>query len=124
MFCCTPLCTIAGQQTQYESSGPAIVCHCLDIVGKYVSWIDIGLIANERFMAVILGFLCVAALRESACDCVSEIVSKGMDPGAKVKLVETLSQLLEKDGHFTLPQVSISQYQSPSMSLNTLHCLG
>ncbi|CAH3142352.1 unnamed protein product [Porites evermanni] len=34
----------------YENSVSSITCLCLDIVGAYIEWIDIGLIANDRFI--------------------------------------------------------------------------
>ena len=34
----------------YENSVSSITCLCLDIIGAYIEWIDIGLIANNRFI--------------------------------------------------------------------------
>lgn len=39
-------------QTQFQSSNPEVTCMCLDVIGKYVSWIDINLIANDKFVGV------------------------------------------------------------------------
>ena len=66
----------------------------MKVVGAYVSWIDINYIANERFsrsvahtavtrkplwchFSLLLKYLQVEQLRESSCDCLTEIVSKG-----------------------------------------------
>ena len=38
----------------------------------------------------------VEVLRESACDCIHEIIMKGMEPLAKKELVESLLSVLEK----------------------------
>ena len=38
----------------------------------------------------------VEVLRESACDCIHEIIMKGMEPLAKKELVESLLTVLEK----------------------------
>ena len=38
----------------------------------------------------------VEVLRESACDCVHEIIMKAMEPLAKKELVESLLSVLEK----------------------------
>lgn len=78
---------------------------CLDVVGKYISWIDIGLIANDKFVPVILRFMSMPLLRESACDCIHEIISKGMDPIAKIKLVESFTDVLENVGVLNLSEV-------------------
>ena len=40
----------------------------------------------------------VEVLRESACDCIHEIIMKGMEPLAKKELVESLLSVLEKSG--------------------------
>lgn len=46
-------------------------------------------------------------LREEACDCLFEIVNKGMDPVDKTKLVESLCQVLQSAGFFNIEQVGI-----------------
>jgi len=35
-------------QILFEGSDHGIVCLAMDVVGAYVSWIDINLIANDR----------------------------------------------------------------------------
>ena len=37
-------------QKLYDQSNGEITCLCLEVVGAYVSWIDIDLIANEKFV--------------------------------------------------------------------------
>ncbi|KAH3816261.1 exportin-T-like isoform X2 [Dreissena polymorpha] len=83
---------------KYEASNTEVVCTCLEVIGKYISWIDIGLIANDKFVPVIIRFMSNQLLRESACDCIHDIISKGMDPIAKTKLVESFSDVLENIG--------------------------
>ncbi|CAH3184242.1 unnamed protein product, partial [Porites lobata] len=80
----------------YENSVSSITCLCLDIIGAYIEWIDIGLIANDRFISTFLRYMSVEVLRESACDCIHEIIMKGMEPLAKKELVESLQSVLEK----------------------------
>lgn len=77
------------------------------MVGKYVSWIDITLVANERFVPVLLHFLTLSLLRESACDCIYEILSKGMEPVAKTELVESFFSVLDNTGILNPPEVSM-----------------
>ncbi|XP_077449465.1 exportin-T isoform X2 [Stigmatopora argus] len=84
----------------YQLSHPELTCQCLEVVGAYVSWIDLGLIANERFVNLLLGHMSVEELREEACDCLLEIVNKGMDPVDKTKLVESLCAVLQAAGFF------------------------
>ncbi|KAL0964906.1 hypothetical protein UPYG_G00274210 [Umbra pygmaea] len=88
----------------YQQSHPEITCQCLEVVGAYVSWIDLSLIANERFVNLLLSQMSVEELREEACDCLFEIVNKGMDPTDKTKLVESLCQALQSAGFFNVDQ--------------------
>ena len=34
----------------YENKNTELVCLCLQVIGAYVSWIDIDLIANDKFV--------------------------------------------------------------------------
>ncbi|KAK6292276.1 hypothetical protein J4Q44_G00368600 [Coregonus suidteri] len=77
---------------------------CLEVVGAYVSWIDLNLIANDRFVNLLLSQMSVQDLREEACDCLFEIVNKGMDPTDKTKLVESLCQVLQSAGFFNVEE--------------------
>ena len=80
-------------QVTFEQYDHEITCLVMKVVGAYVSWIDITYIANEKFSrsvnycdmlsnllcycSLLLKYLQVEALRESSCDCLTEIVSKG-----------------------------------------------
>ncbi|CAG5117342.1 unnamed protein product, partial [Candidula unifasciata] len=86
--------------TAYETTQPDIVIICLEIVGRYVSWMDISFFANERMVALLLKFLRLETLREAACDCVHEIISKGMEPVAKTALIESFMNVLDSAGIF------------------------
>ncbi|XP_055768265.1 exportin-T-like isoform X4 [Salvelinus fontinalis] len=88
----------------YQQSHPEITCQCLEVVGAYVSWIDLNLIANDRFINLLLSQMSVEDLREEACDCLFEIVNKGMDPTDKTKLIESLCQVLQSAGFFNVDQ--------------------
>ncbi|KAL6474664.1 hypothetical protein MHYP_G00182250 [Metynnis hypsauchen] len=88
----------------YQQSNSELTCQCLEVVGAYVSWIDLNLIANDRFVNLLLSHMSVEELREEACDCLFEIVNKGMDPVDKTKLVESLSQVLQSSGFFNVEQ--------------------
>ncbi|XP_028811003.1 exportin-T isoform X2 [Denticeps clupeoides] len=88
----------------YQQSHSELTCQCLEVVGAYVSWIDLNLIANDRFVNVLLSHMSMEDLREEACDCLYEIVNKGMDPVDKTKLVESLCQVLQSAGFFNVEQ--------------------
>lgn len=59
---------------------------------------------------MLLGHMSVEVLREEACDCLFEIVNKGMDPIDKTKLVESLCQVLQSAGLFSIDQVCILMF--------------
>ncbi|CAH2277782.1 exportin-T isoform X1 [Pelobates cultripes] len=88
----------------YQHSNSELTCQCLEVIGAFVSWIDLSLIANDRFINMLLGHMSVEVLREEACDCLYEIVNKGMDPSDKTKLVESLCQVLQSAGFFRIDQ--------------------
>ncbi|TWW53892.1 Exportin-T Exportin(tRNA) tRNA exportin [Takifugu flavidus] len=88
----------------YQQSHPELTCQCLEVVGAYVSWIDLNLIANDQFVNLLLGQMSMEELREEACDCLLEIVNKGMDPLDKTKLVESLCRVLQSAGFFNVEQ--------------------
>ncbi|XP_051544369.1 exportin-T isoform X3 [Myxocyprinus asiaticus] len=88
----------------YQHTHSELTCQCLEVVGAYVSWIDLNLIANDRFVNVLLSHMSMEELREEACDCLFEIVNKGMDPVDKTKLVESLSRVLQSAGFFNVEQ--------------------
>ncbi|KAL8603758.1 hypothetical protein ACOMHN_024374 [Nucella lapillus] len=94
----------------YEETHPEMVCMCLDMVGRYVSWIDISLVANSGYVQCLLRFLAKPLLRESCCDCIYEVLSKGMDPPAKLQLVESFFTVLEKNQVLTPAQDEESDF--------------
>ena len=59
------------------------------------------------FFSTIFHHLSIDELRESACDCIHEIIMKGMEPIAKQELVESLIGVLEK-GSVLPPQQVIN----------------
>ncbi|PRP73955.1 exportin-T [Planoprotostelium fungivorum] len=75
----------------YKTSDVHICKSCLDNIRRYISWIDIGLIANDRFFPLFFSFLNVEDLREYSASCLYELVYKGMpDPVNKLSLVAQL----------------------------------
>lgn len=61
-----------------------------------------------RFVNLLLSQMSMEELREEACDCLLEIVNKGMDPVDKTKLVESLCQVLQSAGFFNVEQVRVT----------------
>lgn len=57
----------------------------------------------------------VSALRESAAECLKDIISKGMQPIAKAKLIDWLMNVLEHAGVFNIPEVLTYMYLLSSL---------
>eukprot|EP00741_Cyanophora_paradoxa_P006603 tig00001027_g6388.t1 len=73
-----------------HASAPDLAKACLTTLARYVAWIDIGLVATERFVQLFFTFLSSPQLRDEAADCLLEMVGKGMDPVLKASLIERL----------------------------------
>jgi exportin-T len=65
------------------------------VIGAYISWIDINLVVNDQFFPLLVQQLSRTELREDTADCLLFIVTKGMEPLQKMKLVESLSNILD-----------------------------
>lgn len=68
--------------------------------------------------------MAVEELREEACDCLFEIINKGMDPVDKTKLVQSLCGVLQAAGFFNVDQVwTLTQSLSPHIQAVIDSCL-
>jgi len=76
----------------FKDTNPSIVALLLNAVERYIHWIDIGLVANEKFMPLLFDVLnsSVSDAQVSAVSVLTEIVSKRMDAGPKLNLVSGL----------------------------------
>ncbi|XP_031497601.1 exportin-T [Nymphaea colorata] len=78
----------------YKSSKPELAAFVLDTMRRYVNWIDIGLIANDVFLPMLFETILVDGhpdqLRASSAGCVLAMVSKRMEPKAKLTLLRSL----------------------------------
>ncbi|KAL7748978.1 pre-tRNA nuclear export protein [Sorochytrium milnesiophthora] len=90
----------------YHASHPDFAVACLQNVGLFISWIDVGLVVNEQYIPIIFRFLSpetstssTQMLRGAAAECLRDILSKGMRPADKldmirmIGLVDVLDQL-------------------------------
>lgn len=71
------------------------LCLCvLDIMGRYISWIDIGLVVNDAFLPLLFELILLNGLLEqlhsSAAGCIYAVMLKRMDPQSKLSLLESL----------------------------------
>ncbi|XP_010273842.1 PREDICTED: exportin-T-like isoform X2 [Nelumbo nucifera] len=78
----------------YRNSDTELCISVLDCMRRYVSWIDIGLIANDAFVPLLFELILVEGLPEqirvAAAGCVLAVISKRMDPQAKLSLLRSL----------------------------------
>lgn len=73
---------------------PKYACHALNIVGRYVEWVDIRLIANENFLSPIYESITskdACSWRGAAAAALRAIVLKRMAPGLKGKMLRSLN---------------------------------
>lgn len=78
----------------YKGQAPQLAAQVLEMMQKYVAWIDIGLVANESFIPLLFEFLVspyeYLQLRGAAAECLLAIVSKRMDAASKLALLQQL----------------------------------
>lgn len=77
--------------TSPENLGQEIVDGALRVIGQWVSWIDITLVVNPTYLNLIYSQLANPKQRLSACDALSEIISKKMKPADKLELIALLN---------------------------------
>jgi len=76
----------------YKHSHPELAAMVLGAIARYVHWIDIGLVANDKFIPLLLELMesSSLAVRGAATEVVVEVVNKRMEPVAKIQLVQQL----------------------------------
>lgn len=78
----------------YMISEPELAMSILDAMRRHITWIDIGLIANDVFVSMLFEIIMndnlLQQLRASASNCVNAIVLKRMDAKSKVVLLRSL----------------------------------
>ena len=76
----------------FKDRDPLLVALLLNAVERYVHWIDIGLVANDKFMPILFEVLncTVSEAQVAAVAVLTEIVNKRMDAGPKLSLIQSL----------------------------------
>ncbi|KAI8578810.1 hypothetical protein K450DRAFT_245632 [Umbelopsis ramanniana AG] len=91
---------------EYRTRDAGIAELALGVIGSYVAWMDISLVVNDQVMTALYQMLGEEQLRIAACECLAEVVSKGMKPLDKLSLIQmlnitdTLNQLDLSDADF------------------------
>ncbi|KAL0051899.1 hypothetical protein WJX82_004175 [Trebouxia sp. C0006] len=78
--------------TAYQSANPDLAAAVLNTVERYVNWIDVALVVNERFIPLLFTLLSSPSetLKGAAADVLTEIISKRMEPQNKLGLIQQL----------------------------------
>ncbi|KAJ7951504.1 exportin-T [Quillaja saponaria] len=80
--------------SMYKNSDQELCTSVLDSTRRYISWIDIGLVANDAFIPLLFHLILVRGLSEqlrgAAVRCLLAVVSKRMDPQSKLSLLHSL----------------------------------
>lgn len=86
---------------QWRDGNDTIAELCLKAVGKWVSWIDIGLVVNQQMLDLLFEQLARAqktdlregevAIRDAAIDVFTEIIGKKMKPQDKLEMISFLN---------------------------------
>eukprot|EP00658_Telonema_sp_P-2_P013181 TRINITY_DN14996_c0_g1_i2.p1 TRINITY_DN14996_c0_g1~~TRINITY_DN14996_c0_g1_i2.p1 ORF type:complete len:309 (-),score=86.74 TRINITY_DN14996_c0_g1_i2:32-958(-) len=66
---------------------PALVNDCLQLIEKYIVWVDISYIFHERFVSLFYAFFGDEVVRTSAAACIHALLHKGMDHSQKLSLI-------------------------------------
>ncbi|XP_018496397.1 exportin-T [Galendromus occidentalis] len=86
---------------------PSVTAQCLLTVGMYVSWIDLSLVCNSRFMQVLVNCFCRQnEVREATIDCITEIIHKGMEPAPKIQLVISILDVFQPNLQTVTPSTA------------------
>ncbi|MCL7036651.1 hypothetical protein MKW94_027396 [Papaver nudicaule] len=78
----------------YKNSDAELCTTVLECMRRYISWIDIGLIANDAFVPLLFEFILIEGLPEqlrgAGAGCVLAIVAKRMESASKLSLLRSL----------------------------------
>ena len=85
--------------TRWRLDNDAVAEFCLKAIGKWVSWIDIGLVVNQQLLDLLFQQLGRAQnsgsrqenARDAAIDVFTEIVGKKMKPADKIEMITFLN---------------------------------
>jgi len=75
----------------YAQNNQEITNLVLDNISRYIYWIDLKLIANDRFVPLIFQFLTAENLRVMAARCLYGMAEKGMPAEEKLQLLANLN---------------------------------
>lgn len=76
-----------------QSSSPTLAAMVLLTMQRFINWIDISLVANDRLVSLLFAIQASPdeALKCAAADVLTEIISKRMEAEAKLQLIQQLN---------------------------------
>jgi exportin-T len=72
---------------------PPLQAACLNTMKHYIGWIDVDLIANDTIVPMLFAALNSVPLRFAACECIYELVDKGLPDASKLDMLQSLHVL-------------------------------
>ncbi|KAG0172349.1 pre-tRNA nuclear export protein, partial [Apophysomyces sp. BC1015] len=76
---------------EYRAGNTNIAQLALRNIGAYIAWMDISLVVNDQVMSALYELLGDPNLRIAACECLADVISKGMLPLDKLNMIQMLS---------------------------------
>jgi len=85
--------------TNFRQTAPQLVTDCLKAVGIYIVWVEIELVANDRFLDAICGLIQEGGPPAiEACECLAAVLGKKMPMGKKIQMLGHLRILQRLEG--------------------------
>ncbi|KAI9245963.1 armadillo-type protein [Sporodiniella umbellata] len=76
---------------EFKTTHTTIAQLVLKNIGSYIAWMDISLVVNNQVMNVLYELLGDPNLRFPACECLADVISKGMLPLDKLNMIQMLN---------------------------------
>ncbi|CAO3687198.1 unnamed protein product [Rhizopus stolonifer] len=94
---------------EFKSTNPNIAQLVLKNIGSYIAWMDISLVVNDQVMNVLYELLGNDNLRIPACECLADVISKGMLPLDKLNMIQMLN-IVDILGRLDLSEPEFVEY--------------
>lgn len=76
---------------EFRSTNPTMAQLVLKNIGCYIAWMDISLVVNDQVMGLLYDLLLDTNLRISACECIADVISKGMISADKLNMLQLMN---------------------------------
>ena len=72
---------------QCGDTNASLTCATLSLIGRYISWADIGLVVNDKVLPILFRCCAPPALLPDALKCLAAVVSKKMEYPSKIAVM-------------------------------------